>query len=377
MEDIQKVFELIFDKSEISINEDKIAKFYQGRSILITGAAGSIGSEIAHQVNLKSPEKIVLLDQAESPLFEIHRKLKNNKSSSVKIFPILANITDYAYMNYILVKYKPEIIIHCAAYKHVPILENQPDLAIKNNIFGTKTIADLAIKHKVKRFINISSDKAVNPTNVMGATKRFSEIYIHSLSNFTSSKTEFISTRFGNVIGSNGSVIPVFLDQIKNGGPVTVTHPEVTRYFMTIKEACRLVLEASVSGKNGEVFVFDMGDSIKIKDIASKLIEVYGNASEKEIKIEFTGLRPGEKLFEELLTNTENLKKTDNKKLFIADVKTPSHEKVIYILEKLKNSLNYDLTSLDDLVGYLKELIPEYKSENSTFSKLDNINNRC
>ena len=283
----------------------------------MTGAAGSIGSEIVRQLLNLQPKKIILLDQAESALYDLNQDLiRQNKSKNIEI--IVGDITRKERINNIFKSYQPEIIFHAAAYKHVPLMENNPTESIRTNLLGTKIIADLAVEYNIQKFVLVSTDKAVNPTNVMGASKRSAEMYCQALNQ--EHKTKFIITRFGNVLGSNGSVIPLFKKQINSGGPITVTHPNVTRFFMTIKEACQLVLEASSMGDGGEIFVFDMGESIKIIDLAHKMIQLAGLEIDKDIKIKIVGLRPGEKMFEETLNINESTSKTHHPKILIGKV---------------------------------------------------------
>ena len=342
-----------------------------GKRILITGAAGSIGSEIARQVMLFKPELLVLVDQAESPLYDIERELKLSNSTA-KIISHLADITIEERVDYIFREFSPELVYHAAAYKHVPMMESNPSEAVTCNILGTKLLADLSVKHKVDKFVMISTDKAVNPTNVMGCSKRIAEIYVQSLNNHHPSnpnQTAFVTTRFGNVLGSNGSVIPLFKSQIKEGGPITVTHPDISRYFMTIPEACQLVLEAGAMGNGGEVFIFDMGKSIKILDLAKKMIRLSGLEPERDIRIVFTGIREGEKLYEELMTTSENTIPTHHPKILIGKVKEYSYNEINNYIE-LFNDLVYDKNELK-MVALMKELVPEYRSNYSRYEVLD------
>ncbi len=363
----------LLGRASIKLNNPKVNESLAGQCVLITGAAGSIGSEIAKQVLKAVPKKLILLDQAESFLYETDIKLKNLNKASTEIIPIVLDITNKRRLGNIFQEYKPEVVYHAAAYKHVPLMEMNPFEAVSCNIFGTKNLADLSVQHQISKFVMVSTDKAVNPTNVMGATKRISEIYVQSLNDSrdedTTNTTKFITTRFGNVLGSNGSVIPLFKAQIDNGGPVTVTHPDVTRYFMTIPEACQLVLEAGVMGYGGEIFVFDMGKSIKIIDLAAKMIQLSGFEVDKEIKIEFSGLREGEKLFEELLSEKETTLPTHHKKIMIA--KTVRMEN-----QKVKQAINNLLALLEEenelgMILQLKNILPEFVSNSSRFEKLD------
>lgn len=342
-----------------------------GKTILVTGAAGSIGSEIVRQLVYCSPQCIILLDQAESPLYhlelEIIHKCSENK---IALKVLLGDVSDARSMERMFKANAIDMIFHAAAYKHVPAMELNPHQSVKVNVLGTKIIADLADRYGVDKMVFISTDKAVNPTNVMGACKRAAELYIQSKNKV--SKTSYITTRFGNVLGSNGSVIPLFKRQIAQGGPVTVTHPEITRYFMTIPEACQLVLEAGLIGQGGEIFVFDMGESMKIIDLATKMIRLSGFVPYKDIKIEITGLRPGEKLFEELLNKAEAVMPTHHEKIMIAKVAENSYEVVSAATQALETMVANQSTDIE-LVTCLKELIPEYVSQNSHFQDLDKI----
>lgn len=361
----------LLERDPIQLDWENIENQLKNKTILITGAAGSIGSEIARQVLRFHPKLLVLLDQAETPLYEIDIELSNT-FSHLKHEVVIGDIRNYERMQHIFKSYRPDIVYHAAAYKHVPMMEANPSEAILTNISGTGITADLAKEFHVEKFVFVSTDKAVNPTNIMGASKRMAEIYVQSLNHFkenTSTYTKFITTRFGNVLGSNGSVIPLFKKQIASGGPVTVTHPEMTRYFMTIPEACQLVLEAGCMGKGGEIYVFDMGKSIKILDLAKSMIRLSGLELEKDIQITFTGLRPGEKLFEELLNPSETSLPTHHKKIMIATVREYNFEKIKSVVNKL--TYLFDKQNNNELVKILKKYIPEYKSNNSIFEKLD------
>lgn len=356
----------LLSRTEIKLEEKKTSQLLAGKTILITGAAGSIGSEIVRQVVKYNPKQVILVDQAESPLYEIEFEI-NQKRTGKNCEVIIGDIRSIDRMSNIFNTFKPDIVYHAAAYKHVPLMENNPSEAILTNILGTKIIADLAVKHNVDRFVMVSTDKAVNPTNIMGASKRIAEIYIQSLNENTS--TDFITTRFGNVLGSNGSVIPLFKKQIAQGGPITVTDPNITRYFMTITEACQLVLEAGTIGNGGEIYVFDMGKSVKIVDLAKKMIKLSGLELGKDIQIVFSGLRPGEKLYEELLNNKENTLPTQNEQIMVAKVKTYNFDEIKIKIETLIALFN----SQDNMaiVTIMKELVPEFKSKNSIYEKLD------
>ncbi len=357
----------LLEREEIKLDTGKIKKDILNKTVMVTGAAGSIGSEIVRQLTQFNPKMIILYDIGETPLHYMEINLKENiKFENYKT--IVGNILDRERLNYIISRYKPSIIYHAAALKHVPMMEINPYEAVKTNIFGTKNLLELAIEHNTEKFVFISTDKAVNPTNVMGATKRVAEMLTKAYYN-KYNKTKFIITRFGNVLGSNGSVIPRFREQIEKGGPVTITHPEVTRYFMTIPEACRLVLEAASMGKGGEVFMFDMGKLIKILDLAKKMIKLSGLELGKDIQIVYTGLRPGEKLYEELFYQNEDYLETHHEKILIAKVKDVDFETITNHLKELalilKTFDNYKI------VKKLKEIVPEYKSNNSPYEVLD------
>jgi FlaA1/EpsC-like NDP-sugar epimerase len=359
----------LLGREVIQMNNKRIAEEISGKVILVTGAAGSIGSEIVRQLIAYFPSKVILVDQAESALFDLEYELSGKVPANVQLIVNVADVSDTRRLSKVLNNHIPDIIFHAAAYKHVPLMENNPYEAIKTNVIGTRILAELAAELGVEKFVMVSTDKAVNPTNVMGATKRLAEMYTQSMNQLEGVKTKFIATRFGNVLGSNGSVIPLFKKQIERGGPVTVTHPEITRYFMTIPEACELVLEAATMGQGGEVFVFDMGESVKIIDLAKKMITLSGLRIDKDIEIKYTGLRPGEKLYEELLNNDENTLPTHHPKILIAEVNTPSYA----FMEVATNDLNQLLTNGNNnsIVAKIKEIIPEYKSNNSVFETLD------
>lgn len=359
----------LLGREVIQMNNKRIGEEISGKVILVTGAAGSIGSEIVRQLIAYFPAKLVLVDQAESALYDLEYELAGKVPTNVQMIVNVADVSDTRRISKIFKNHRPDIIFHAAAYKHVPLMENNPYEAIKTNVIGTRILAELASELGVDKFVMVSTDKAVNPTNVMGATKRLAEMYTQSMNHLEGVKTKFIATRFGNVLGSNGSVIPLFKKQIERGGPVTVTHPEITRYFMTIPEACELVLEAATMGQGGEVFVFDMGESVKIIDLAKKMITLSGLRVDKDIEIKYTGLRPGEKLYEELLNNDENTLPTHHPKILIAEVNTPSYA----YMEVVTNDLNHLLSSGNNnsIVAKIKEIIPEYKSNNSVFETLD------
>lgn len=355
----------LLGRAAISLNQKKLSSLLSGKTILVTGAAGSIGSGLVEQLLVFEPKKIILLDQAESPMYEFETKLKLQKRNTSIEF-VIADICSFLRMQNVFSTFKPDFVFHAAAYKHVPLMEMNPSEALNTNILGTKNLVDLACTFRVEKFIFISTDKAVNPTNVMGASKRIAEMYAQF--NNKLGDTQFITTRFGNVLGSNGSVIPLFQKQIENGGPVTVTDERITRFFMTIPEACQLVLEAFSMGEGGEIFVFDMGDSIKIVDLAKKMIQLSGLELNKDIDIKFTGLRPGEKLFEELLANEENTLPTHHPKILIAKTRENTIELVKQITELI--SL-FDDQNNDEIVAKMKGIVPEFISQNSTFQQLD------
>ena len=360
-----KIEELL-EREPIQLDKEKIKNELAGKVILITGGAGSIGSELVRQIIPFKPEKIIVVDQAESPLYELELEIKE-RFHLEEFESVIGDISKKERMRRVFEAFHPQIIFHAAAYKHVPLMENNPSESILTNVYGTKTVADLAHEFKAEKFVMISTDKAVNPTSIMGATKRIAEIYCQSLN--AVSYTRYITTRFGNVLDSNGSVIPRFKKQIEEGGPVTVTHPEVTRFFMTIPEACQLVLEAGVMGNGGEIFIFDMGKSVKIIDLAQKMIKLSGQTLEKDIQIIFTGLRPGEKIYEELLNDKEKTMPTHHKKIMIAKVREydfKSIEKEISELTDLFESQNNDA-----IVRKMKEIVPEFVSNNSVYEKLD------
>lgn len=354
----------LLPREKIEVDLVAIGNMLRGKRILITGAAGSIGSEMARQVAKFQPAELVLVDQAETPMHDVRLYMANNHKD-LKCLTIVSSITDQEHMEKIFSEHKPEYVFHAAAYKHVPMMEDNPGQAVRNNIYGTRVIADLAVKYGTKKFVMISTDKAVNPTNVMGCSKRICEIYCQAL-NYHQQTTQFVTTRFGNVLGSNGSVIPIFREQIKKGGPVKVTHPDIIRYFMLIPEACRLVLEAGTMGKGGEIFVFDMGEPVKIVDLAKRMIALSGA---KDVKIEFSGLRDGEKLFEELLATKENTKPTHHPKIMVAQVREYPYDLA------LQNEIQlHELSKgFDDMaiVKKMKEIVPEFKSQHSKYQELD------
>jgi FlaA1/EpsC-like NDP-sugar epimerase len=364
---IKKInIEDLLERDEIKLDEKRIGEEITGKTILVSGAAGSIGSEIVRQIARFAPKQLILIDQAETPLHYLELEtLEYNRGSGVEF--ILCDISNEARMRRIFDTFRPDKVYHAAAYKHVPMMESNPAEAVLTNIRGTRTIADLSVEFGVKKFIMISTDKAVNPTNVMGASKRIAEIYTQALD--AENGTRFITTRFGNVLGSNGSVIPLFRSQIEKGGPVTITHPEVTRFFMTIPEACQLVLEAGASGTGGEIFVFDMGKSVRIIDLAKRMIQLSGLTIGKDIQIKYTGLRPGEKLYEELLNVEENTIPTHHPLILAAKVRKFSLEETKHDIDELIAMV--PSTSNFDIIRKMKQMVPEYRSQNSVYEELD------
>lgn len=361
----------LLPRDEIVVDMDAIGNLLNDKCIMITGSAGSIGSEIVRQISIYKPGKLILIDQAETPQHDI-RLMMGFDYPNIKVETIVANITNLDRMETIFKQYKPEYVFHAAAYKHVPMMENNPSESIQNNVWGTKVIADLSVKYGVRKFVMVSTDKAVNPTNVMGCSKRICEIYCQSLNKKIDKEsnkevsTQFVTTRFGNVLGSNGSVIPLFEKQIKNGGPVTVTDPNIIRFFMLIPEACKLVLEAGTHGKGGEIFVFDMGKPVRIADLAKRMIKLSGA---ENIEIEYTGLRAGEKLYEEVLSTTENTLPSFHEKVRIAKVQEYDYDVVNQQIEQLLQiSHTYDSMQI---VKMMKSIVPEYVSNNSVYSVLD------
>jgi len=359
----------LLGRDPIKLDNKNVQDFIKGKRVLITGAAGSIGSEIARQCSVYEPESLVLLDQAESALYHLEYSLEGSCYLNV----VVADIRDEGRMKHVFSHFEPQIVIHAAAYKHVPLMEHHPYEALSTNVFGTRTLAKVAVEHNVEKFVFVSTDKAVNPTNIMGASKRMAEIFVQSLNVKLSLTqevhTRFITSRFGNVLGSSGSVISRFKEQIEAGGPVTVTHPQINRFFMTIPEACQLVLEAGAMGSGGEIYVFDMGESVKIVDLASKMIRLSGYEVDHDIEIVYTGLRPGEKLNEELLSVKENSIGTHHPKILVARVMHYNHEEI----EELIKSLLKDKDRLTNrlIVSAMKQMIPEYLSNNSVYEVLD------
>jgi FlaA1/EpsC-like NDP-sugar epimerase len=377
----------LLERDPIEIHNDIICSQLKGKRVLVTGAAGSIGSEIVRQVAAFSPQMIILNDQSETPLHELQLELQDKNLDNI-FHAFIGDVRDTCRMDNLFQTFKPHYVYHAAAYKHVPMMEHNPAEAIRTNVMGTHILADLSVKYGVEKFVMISTDKAVNPTNVMGASKRIAEIYVQSLYNSFKKQdvtytnglshlngqkekkvTKFITTRFGNVLGSNGSVIPRFKEQIEKGGPITVTHPEITRYFMTIPEACRLVLEAGSMGEGGEIYIFDMGKSVKILELAKKMIRLSGLIPNQDIAIEFSGLRPGEKLYEELLNDKENTLPTHHEKIMVAKTREYDFESISKDIEELieLSCQYYDR----QVVVKMKEIVPEFKSKNSIYEDLD------
>lgn len=363
----------LLPRAEIKVDMDSVGKELTGKRILITGAAGSIGSELVRQVAIYKPSAMVLIDQAETPEHDI-RLMMAKEFSGIQAETIVTSICKEDRMEHIFRDFRPDYVFHAAAYKHVPMMEDNPSEAVQNNIYGTKVIADLSVKYGVKKFVMVSTDKAVNPTNVMGCSKRICEIYVQSLDTAIKKNkadndqavTQFVTTRFGNVLGSNGSVIPLFREQIKKGGPVTVTHKDIIRYFMLIPEACKLVLEAGTKGNGGEIFVFDMGEPVRIADLAERMIRLSGATN---VEIQYTGLRPGEKLYEEMLNEKESTKPSFHEKIHIAQVREYVYDHVCQDIDDLITiSRNYDDMAT---VKKMKEMVPEFKSKNSKYEKLD------
>lgn len=368
----------LLEREVIKIHNEAIYTELKGKRILVTGAAGSIGSELVRQLLNYRPGLIILCDQAETPMHEFFLEVQEKyKNANVKAY--LGDITDRQRMEHLFEVFNPQIVFHAAAYKHVPLMEDNPSIAVLNNVLGTKNLAELSVAYDVEKFVMVSTDKAVNPTNVMGASKRIAEIFTQSFYNYLTndleqkdgghSTTKFVTTRFGNVLGSNGSVIPRFKKQLEAGGPITVTHPDITRYFMTIPEACILVLEAGVMGKGGEIFVFDMGAPVKIADLAKKVIRLAGKEPDVDIRIVYTGLRPGEKLYEELLNNAENTRQTYHEKILIADVRQYNFADISKRVDKLINTARQHYTM--ETVYLMKDLVPEFVSNNVNYEKVN------
>lgn len=363
----------LLGRPEIKISMDEIVANFRGKTVMVTGAAGSIGSELCRQLATFGVERLILFDNAETPMHNIRLELEE-RYPELKFVPVIGDVRIPARLDFVFRTYRPQVVFHAAAYKHVPLMEENPCEAVLVNVAGSRNVADKCIEYDVERMVMISTDKAVNPTNIMGCTKRLAEIYVQSLGlaieqGRAHGKTRFVTTRFGNVLGSNGSVIPRFREQIAKGGPVTVTHPEITRFFMTIPEACRLVMEAATMSTGNQIFVFDMGQSVKIAHLAKRMIELAGFEVDKDIKIEYTGLRPGEKLYEEVLSNTENTMPTTHDRIRIAKVREYDHDSACAAtleLERLSREVN-----IPDMVRLMKRTVPEFKSKNSRFEEYD------
>lgn len=365
----------LLGRDEVSISMTEIQNFLTDKVVMVTGAAGSIGGELCRLLITIPIQKLILLDDAETPMNDMQLEIRDMSPKIEKKF-IIGDVRNKAKLDHIFSRYSPNVVFHAAAYKHVPMMEANPCESVNVNIFGTMNVADVSVKYGVEKFVMISTDKAVNPANVMGASKRIAEIYVQSLGRAIAAGningiTKFVTTRFGNVLGSNGSVIPLFRKQIADGGPVTVTDPKIIRYFMTIPEACRLVLEAATMGKGDEIFVFDMGDPVKIDELAKKMITLAGLEVDKDIQIQYVGLRPGEKLYEELLNNEENTMTTAHKKIFLAKVRSYVYSSVTKDLEELK--VLSESMDKEGTVSYMKKMVPEFRSCNSRYGKLDRI----
>ncbi|WBL41226.1 nucleoside-diphosphate sugar epimerase/dehydratase [Algoriphagus halophytocola] len=366
----------LLSREPIILDNPKLHEELYNKVILVTGAAGSIGSELCRQISHYNPKLLVMLDIAESALYDVEQEFKENRiNCPIKV--VLGDIKNKKKLKEVFRTFRPEVVFHAAAYKHVPMMENYPEEAILSNVIGTKFLADISVLAKVEKFVFVSTDKAVNPTNVMGASKRAAEMYVQALNEYLAQNhnnfhTKFITTRFGNVLGSNGSVIPLFKKQILRGGPITVTHPEITRYFMTISEACQLVLEAGIMGDGGKIYVFDMGEPVKILELAKKMIQLSGKKVDEDIKIIFSGLREGEKLFEELLNDFEILKITHHPKIMIAQVPPSSYHKIDGQIELFNDLVTKQ--SENEVVAHLKVIVPEFISNSSRFEVLDRLN---
>ena len=363
----------LLGREEIKINMQEIAMEYSEKTILVTGAAGSIGSELCRQLAQNGVRKLILFDSAETPLHNVRLEFEK-KYPGIDFVPVIGDVRSIQRLRMVFEKYHPQIVFHAAAYKHVPLMEENPCEAVFVNVVGSRQVADMAVEYGAEKMIMISTDKAVNPTNVMGASKRLAEIYVQSLGcaikkGTVKGRTKFVTTRFGNVLGSNGSVIPHFKEQIENGGPVTVTHKDIIRYFMTIPEACRLVMEAGMMGEGNEIFVFEMGEPVKIVDLATRMIELAGYRPDEDIKIEFTGLRPGEKLYEELLSTEENTLPTSNKKIKIAKVRHYEYNDILAYYAEFENLARN--AEVMNTVILMKKVVPEFISKNSRFEVLD------
>ena len=361
-------------RPEIQISMDEIIENFQDKTVMVTGAAGSIGSELCRQLATFGVKELVMYDNAETPMHNLRLEFDEN-FPGVKYTPIIGDVRIPARLDYAFRKHRPQVVFHAAAYKHVPLMEENPCEAVLVNVAGSRNVADKCIEYDVEKMVMVSTDKAVNPTNIMGCTKRLAEIYVQALglaleSGSVKGKTRFVTTRFGNVLGSNGSVIPRFRDQIAKGGPVTVTHPEITRFFMTIPEACRLVMEAATMSAGNQIFVFDMGESVKIDDLARRMIKLAGFTPDKDIKVEYSGLRPGEKLYEEVLSTKENTIPTDHRRILIAKVREYDYEQACTVVDELERLSR--AVEIPEMVRLMKDTVPEFISKNSRFEKFDN-----
>lgn len=367
------MFEDILGRSEIRTSIGSIRKQFAGKVVLVTGAAGSIGSELCRQLAQLGVMQLILFDNAETPLHDLRLSL-SDRYPTLKYFPVIGDVRFPDRLDHVFKKYHPQIVFHAAAYKHVPLMEENPCEGLLVNLCGTRNVAEKCLEYDVDTMVMISTDKAVNPTSIMGCTKRLAEMYVQGLGQevemgHTEHKTRFVTTRFGNVLGSNGSVVPLFNEQIRKGGPVTVTHPEITRYFMTIPEACLLVMEAATITKGNEIVIFDMGNPVKILDLAKSMIRLAGKEPDVDIKIHFTGLRPGEKLYEEVLASEENTLPTNHERIRIARVRATDYAEMKEATEQL--SLLASKVKITELVKMMKKIVPEYKSKNSIFEQLD------
>lgn len=367
----------LLGRNEINISMDEIIANFRGKTVMVTGAAGSIGSELCRQLATFGIGQLVMFDNAETPMHNIRLEFEE-RFPSLNFTPIIGDVRSAPRLDYAFRKYKPQIVFHAAAYKHVPLMEENPCEAVFVNVAGSKNVADKCLEYDVDKMIMISTDKAVNPTNIMGCTKRLAEIYVQSLGlaverGAAKGKTKFVTTRFGNVLGSNGSVIPRFKEQIAKGGPITVTHPEITRFFMTIPEACRLVMEAATMSNGNEIFVFDMGESVRIADLAERMVSLAGLTLGKDIHIEFTGLRPGEKLYEEVLSNSENTQVTQHERIRVATAREYDYAEVRGVTDKLEDMARK--VEIPDMVRLMKQTVPEFVSQNSEFAAFDNVAN--
>lgn len=363
----------LLGRPEIKISMNEIIENFQGKTVMVTGSAGSIGSELCRQLATFGIKQLILFDNAETPMHNIRLELEE-RFPELKFTPVIGDVRQPARLDYAFRTFQPQVVFHAAAYKHVPLMEENPCEAVYVNVAGSRTVADKCIEYGVEKMVMISTDKAVNPTNIMGCTKRLAEIYVQSLGlaieqGAVKGNTKFVTTRFGNVLGSNGSVIPRFREQIAKGGPITVTHPDITRFFMTIPEACRLVMEAATMTSGNQIFVFDMGESVKIADLAKRMIKLAGLTLDEDIKIEYTGLRPGEKLYEEVLSNAENTEATEHDRIRIAKVREYNYDDAVKVVDELE-SLAHDV-KIPDMVRLMKRTVPEFKSKNSQYEEYD------